>query len=243
MSLQPHTLGHLPTMATRADSRAMDLVFILDTICNESTFKERCRFIRTIIQDVSRELQTDGELRVGIIPYGPHENLLLDSQSELIQMPLAPLNSDLNSIYQFLRTQKEQSGRGFEAAYEEALYVLHNLDWESSSHRILVTVGHRPPRPAKPWSQRVKDPFDCYYQESCEKNLDWRFLLSGIRSTLRIHSIALICQSTWLTNTKLTYADKYAKFCWKEIGYTMTRTFNPAPAAAKQMAQTLMELV
>lgn len=243
MSTHTPTSGYFPTLATRPNSRVMDLVFILDTICQEETLKERRRFIRGIIQEVAQELEAEGDLRVSIIPYGPHEKLRSGSSPDSLWIPLAPLTSDLSSIYRFLRKQVAQQGKGFEAAYEEALYTLHALEWDRTSHRVLVTVGHRPPRPCKPWSQRLGDPFDCYYQESCEKNLDWRFLLTGMRSGLRIHSVAVSCQSTWLTNSVLKYAERYTNYCWKEIGYTMFMRFSSNPAVPKQLARTLLKLV
>jgi hypothetical protein len=235
-------LGQLPASAAGPTSRALDLVFMLDTICLDETLKERRRFIKTVIQEVAGELQTAETLRVCVIPYGPHENLAPDAQPEAGHLPTAPLTSDLGLIYRFLREQEAHRGKGFEAAYEEALYALHTLEWERASQRILVTVGHRPPRPCKPWLQRAKDPFDCYYQESCERNLDWRFLLTGMRCALRLHSIAVVCQSTWLSKTSLVYAERYAKFCWNEIGYTMSLKFSPNPLAAKQLARALLGL-
>lgn len=247
MSVRSHAsaLEHLPTLANRPNSQALDLVFILDTICSEDALNERRRFIRNVIQEVADDLPTEGNLRVGVIPYGPHENLVSDSQPDSIQIPisLAPLTENLSSVLRFLRGQAAQLSKGFEGAYEEALYVLHNLEWRPTSHRILVTVGHRPPRPSKPWLLRSKDPFDCFFQESCEQHLDWRFLLTGMRSALRIHSIAVVCKNTWLIYTTLKYAEKYANHCWKEVGYTMSLKFSPTPAAARQLAHDILKMV
>ena len=242
MHLHSRTAGNFPALAAHPATRSLDLVFILDTVCLEETFKERRRFIRNIIQVVVEGLQPADNLRVGLIPYGPHERLPMDSSAESAQLSFAPLTSDINDTFRFLRYQKAQLSKGFEAAYEEALYTLHSFDWEKTSQRIVVTVGHRPPRPSKPWSLRARDPFDCYYQEACEKNLDWRFLLPVMRSVLRIHSFAVICPSTWLPHSKLTYTERYATICWKEIGYTQAIRFNPATAAVRQLGQTLLRL-
>lgn len=220
--MSAHTLSHIPTLAARPDSHSLDMIFILDTICSEQLFERRCKFIRDIIRNVKNGLPAEGSLRVGAIPYGPHTSTR--------QMPIAKLSSNIDSTQRFLKRQRAHLGGPFEAAYEEALYGLYDLNWGSVSHRVLVTVGYRPPHPYRPWSRALGDPFDCFNQQFCEKGLDWWLLLAPLRSYLRLNSIVVMCPSTWPNDSALTYTNEYADHCWREIGYTSLLNFNSTTA-------------
>ncbi|HEX8145495.1 MAG TPA: hypothetical protein VF553_23200 [Pyrinomonadaceae bacterium] len=232
MSTHSHPLTHLPTLAARPDSRSLDLVFLLDTICSDETLDERRKYVRNIIRNVSQDFPAEGHLRVGVIPYGPHHSA---------KMSFAKLSTETARIQKFLRAQSAHPGGPFEAAYEEALYGLYNLDWSRASHRVMVTVGHRPPHPYKPFSYREGDPFDCLGQQFCEKNLDWRLLLAPLRSHLRLRSIAVVCESNWTGQSSLTYTDEYANFCWAEIGYTNLLNFDMTTAG--EVARDILKLI
>jgi len=232
MSTHFQSLNHLPTLAARPDSRSLDLMFLLDTICSEPVFEERCKFIRDIIRNVVKDFPTEGRLRVGMLPYGPHLSG---------PMPFAKLTTDIRSVQRFLQRRTTHPGGTFEAAYEEALLGLYNLDWGPSTHRVMVTIGHRPPHPYYPWSRTSGDPFDCYDQQFCEKNFDWRLLLAPLRSYLRLHSIVVLCPSTWPYNSTLTYTEEYANYCWKEIGYTSLLSFDSVTAG--EVASGVLQLV
>jgi hypothetical protein len=229
-------LNHLPTLTARPNARHLDLVFALDTICSGPDFEERRQFIKNVLQIVRNELQSQGQLNVGLIAYGPHTNRHSRwSQGGLRGISGTPLSPDLSLPLEFLHRQACQDGDTFEAAYEEVLHAIYHLRWKRSHHRVLVTVGHRPPHPFRQWLVEKGDPLDCIYQPSCEDNLDWRFLVAGMRSYLRMHSVAVVCPTSWPPNSSLGYTEHYARACWKEIGYTkalMFRTTSPEMLAA-----------
>lgn len=230
--MSTHTLNHLPTLTARPDSHSLDLMFIVDTVCSGQIFQSRCNFIRNVIRLVEKESFAEEHLRVGVIPYGPHVHG---------RLPVAKLNGKTDAAVRFLKSQTAHPGGTFEAAYEEALYALYSVDWGPSTHRVLVTVGHRPPYPDNPWSRTSGDPFDCLYQQFCERNLDWRLLLPPLRSFLRLHSLVIACSSTWRGDSALTYTDEYANYCWREIGYTSLLSFNSTTPG--EVVRTIRELV
>lgn len=230
--MSTHMLNHLPTLAERPDSHSLDLMFILDIVCGGPTFQSRCNFIRNVIRLVEKEPFAKEHLRVGLIPYGPHVH---------DRVPAARLSGRSDSTVRFMRNQTAHPSGTFEAAYEESLYALYNVDWGPTTHRVLVTVGHRPPYPYNPWSQSAGDPLDCPNQQFCDKNLDWRLLLPPLRSLLRLHSIVVACPSTWNGDSALTYTDEYANYCWREIGYTSLLNFDSTTAG--DVVRIIRELV
>jgi hypothetical protein len=230
--MSTHPLNHLPTLAARPDSHSLDLVFIVDAVCSEQLLERRCKFVRDIIRNVVNGLPEEGHLRVGAIAYGPHTST---------RIPVARLSTNIDSIQRFLRAQDAHPGGPFEAAYEEVLYGLYDLNWGPVSHRVILTVGYRPPHPYRPWAQSSGDPFDCYNQQFCEKGFDWWLLLAPLRSYLRLHSIVIVCPSNWHDNSALTYTDDYAEFCWREIGYTNLFSLNSTTAG--EVARDILQLV
>lgn len=184
-------------------------------------FEERRQFIKDMLHIVQDKLQTDGVIKTSVIAYGMHQSLHTEpSQTGLRGISGTNLSPDPGRALRCLEEQECQIGDTFEAAYEEVLRALYTLEWRRTSHRVLITVGHRPPHPFRRWLTQEGDPLDCFGQPFCENELDWRYLLAGMRSYLRMHSIAVVCPSFWPRQSGLSYTEKYATTCWKEIGYT-----------------------
>jgi hypothetical protein len=214
-------LNHLPTLTSRPTVRHLDLVFALDTICSDEMFEARRQFIRGVLQAVQAELQSQGQVNASVIAYGTHDGRHSPSSGGGLRgIAGTHLSPDPETALQCLNEQRCQLGDTFEAAYEEVLHALYTLRWKRSSHRELVTVGHRPPHPIRRWLVGEGDPLDCFNQPFCENKLDWRLLLAGMRGYLSMHSIAVVCPTFWPRRSVLTYTEKYANACWKEIGYT-----------------------
>jgi hypothetical protein len=236
-------LNHLPTLTARPTVRHLDLVFALDTICSVEMFEVRRQFIRNVLDIVQHGLQSQGQINTSVFAYGPHVD---DWRSPSPQDGLrgfkgTPLWPDPGLALQHLEEQECQLGYTFEAAYEEVLQALYTLNWKRSSHRVLITVGHRPPHPFRRWLVETGDPLDCFNQPFCENNLDWRFLLTCMRSFLRMHSITVVCPPFWPPHSRLSYTEKYANACWKEIGYTSALRLEST--SAERVADMVLQLV
>jgi hypothetical protein len=205
------------------------MVFILDTICSPELYEQRCRFIKEVLDVVRMEMPTRNQLRVSVVSYGMHAPARPPNRPKISSS--LKLTADLSLIHKFLHERGHELGNVYEAAFERALLDLYRLEWDRSSRRVAISVGQRPPHPYRRWLRERGDPLDCYNQPHSPLNCDWRLLLTGIRSLLRVHFISVVCPTYWPAAGLPAYADKYASTCWHEIGYTAVLRFNSAQPA------------
>lgn len=210
----------------KLDCPYLDLAIIIDTIGDDLVLQSRRTFVQNLIEAIRQGISPKTGLRVAILAYGDYNHI----QSRFYENHPPPLlQHDLGEVseaIQALNSLDPISGQDFEAALEDALAALKQLQWHPESLRVAVTIGSRPPHPLRPQPGRR--------QLASPAGYDWREILGRAQEQLELHSVGVLWPIFWPSANIPEHAASYVRTCWEEIGFTALfdyHTTSPAQVA------------
>jgi hypothetical protein len=167
-------------------SAKVDLVCIVDLTGTQDQVDKRRMFAQELVSSLNTAYGTVGVLRVSVLGYGDDVHGI-PSRTGLAERRVFDSGdfaspTDAHQILQGL-TAVDDPHQDVAAALEDALVRLEGRNWRLHSHRLVITIGARPPHP--PAQEAGITP--------CDFKHDWRASLNYLREVLGIKTIFVHC--------------------------------------------------
>ena len=188
---------------------SLDCVLVLDTIASPESFQQRVKKAKEILIALTERCH-EWDIRFVVLAYGNQYRTLdapRDWPTALQECDCQGLNSTHDFLDRLQRTPYEECE--FESLMEDALGRLGQMDWRDGAQRVVLSLGHRPPRPF----HRITG------TGQLKAKMDWSPCIDKIRDAIKAVSFAVVYPIEWGSAIPV-YAEPYTQEFWKKFAFT-----------------------